>query len=1449
MPERNFGEFYGVCIKDQQVNTALADGIVLNLSINKHEQSLKTSVSFTHLVERRLLFAAERSICHALNLLSVHIYPKFPAQAFSKEYYHDLIAELRKRKATVNGFLDDSIPEIMDGKLSVRLFHGGYDILKSSNCGEALSDLIEEEFGIRYTVEFTGQLTITPEQRESLQNVKPKPVSQAFVGLSSEQPPFDANVSAGQKVSKPESPKKVHKMLEGLPIYLETAKSLYGRDIKGKPVPIKGVTPEDGTVILWGDVFSFETRETKDGRNLIVSFNITDYTSSYAVKIFNDKNSLAALDEGLSNGKTVLIRGAISYDKYDRDYVIRADAVSVVKKSEPMDEAPVKRVELHMHTNMSSMDGMTPAAALVKRAASWGHKAVAITDHGVLQAFPDAMSAAESLGGKIKIIYGVEAYFINDMIPVVKGNAQASFDGEFIVFDIETTGLNAQTERITEIGAVRFVGGEIKEEFNTFVNPQMPIPHKITELTGINDDMVKNAPLEKEALEHFFAFCGDCKILVAHNAPFDTSFIRAACLRQGMEYDFTGIDTVPICRNLYPNIKNHKLDTVAKYLKLPEFNHHRASDDAKMLAQIFQILLKDMKEEKGISEVSRINTSLSGGDNKKTRPFHQIILVRNATGLKNLYRLVSMAHLDYFYKKPRIPKSELVKYREGLILGSACEQGELYQAVLQGKPWAELLDIAGFYDYLEIQPNGNNLFMVRNGTVNGEEKLNEINRTIIKLGEKLGKPVVATGDVHFMDSKDEAFRRILMAGQGFSDADQQAPLYFRDTNDMLKEFAYLGEKKAYEVVVENTNLIADWIADDIRPIPKGNYPPSLPGADEELTEICWNTAKRIYGEPVPEIIAQRLDRELTSIIKHGFAVMYMIAQKLVMDSEAHGYLVGSRGSVGSSYVANASGISEVNPLPPHYVCPNCKYSEFFLKGEYGSGFDLPPKDCPHCGTALRRDGHEIPFETFLGFDGDKEPDIDLNFSGEYQSCAHKYTEELFGADHVFRAGTIASVADKTAYGYVKKYVEERGLVLHRAEEDRLTIGCTGVKRTTGQHPGGMVVVPRDYDVYDFTPVQHPADDADKGTVTTHFDFNSLHDTILKLDILGHDVPTLYKHLEDMTGIKVMSVDVCDPKIIQLCTSPEPLGVSAQEIDCETGTLSIPEMGTPFVRQMLLEAKPKTFSDLLQISGLSHGTDVWLGNAQDLIKNGTCTISNVIGTRDSIMTYLLHKNMEPKRAFKIMEFTRKGKFNKMVPEDWIQDMREHDVPEWYIESCRKIKYMFPKAHAAAYVIAALRLGWYKIYRPLEYYAAYLTVRGGDMDAAAAAAGKSAVKTLLEDIKVKGKEASKKEEDQYTIMQIVYEMLARGYEFLPVDLYHSDAIVYKIEDGKIRLPFGALRGLGEAAARALADAKNENDPYISIHDVQTRAGVSKGVIETLAEAGVLKDLPESSQMSMF
>ncbi|MGN1168630.1 MAG: PolC-type DNA polymerase III, partial [Acutalibacteraceae bacterium] len=1160
-----------------------------------------------------------------------------------------LAAELNDSFSAGRMFLQGAVYSLDGNQITVTLQKNGKDILKQLGVESYIVKAVSQRFGKAVSVNIVSS---NPDAQ--LDELKELERFQNTSNLKVKVPvQRDSTHNSGKRIDP--------SLFEGLPICADKARPVFGNLIKARPKPIKELTPEDGSVVVWGDVFAFEARETKDGKKNIVSFNITDYTSSYCAKIFGEKSVCKELIEKVKDGTTVLVRGFITHDSYMRCYLIDVKAVTIVEKTEKQDTAEEKRVELHLHTNMSAMDGMTSAEELVKRAAKWGHKAIAITDHGVVQAFPEAMNTAAKCG--IKILYGMEAYFVDD---------------------------------------------------------------------------IKNQDADPKLLKYY----------------------------------------------------------------------------------------------------------------------HQIIIAKNNVGLKNLYQLITASNLEYFRKKPRVPKSLLMKHREGLLIGSACEAGELYRAIVAGESEDEIMSIAEFYDYLEIQPNGNNRFMVRSqreeyAHIKSDADIENINRKIIAIGDKLSKPVVATGDVHFIDKKDAVFREILMTGQGFSDASEQAPLYLRTTDEMLEEFAYLGEETAKEVVITNPGKIAD-MCEILRPIPYGTFPPKIEGADEELTEICWRRTKEKYGENMPELISKRLQKELDSIISNGFGVLYMIAQKLVYNSEEHGYYVGSRGSVGSSFVAHAAGISEVNPLPPHYVCKKCKHSEFFTDGSVGSGFDLPPKNCPDCGIPMDRDGHDIPFETFLGFKGDKQPDIDLNFSGEYQFYAHRYTETLFGITHVFKAGTIGTLADKTAYGFVKKWVEEKGMTLHRAEEDRLTRGCVGVKRTTGQHPGGMVVVPGDMDAEDFTPIQHPADDADKGLRTTHFDFHALHDTILKLDNLGHDVPTFYKHLEDLTGVSVMDADVCDPKVYQLLTSPEPLGVSAQDIECETGTLSLPELGTPFVRQMLMDSKPKNFSDMLQISGLSHGTDVWLGNAQDLIKNGTCTISDVIGTRDSIMVYLMHKGLEPDMAFKIMEIVRKGNATKLLNETHFNAMKEHNVPQWYIDSCMKIKYMFPKAHAAAYVIAAMRLAWYKIYYPKEYYATYMTVRGEDLDTVAIMNGRPAVKALMAQIseKSKNKEATAKEENMYVAMQVVNEMMARGIEFLPVDLYKSEAKVYKIEDGKIRLPFLSMTGTGESAANALADAKNDGEgEYMSVEELQQRSGVSKSVIETLRTSGALEGLPESSQMSLF
>ncbi len=1432
------------------IEQSLADAQIIDLKINKEHRTLKVYVKCEKLVDACDVFVTQRLLkSSSLGLEKASIYPVYNESLFDVSYFSELVEFLKAEVPSLNGTLNDAQLFRKDNVLTVKLAHGGLSLLIAKDFSTLLSSIIQKKFNLNFEVQYSGVTEIEAESEqyiEQMTNVEKKIVRQKNEELSKmfefEEKTVDNENATPKFIEKRFGKYSVPQIIP------ESIRPLYGRVTKGKIIPIEKIAYDTGRATIWGDVFSLEWKETKSGDKNIITFDITDYTGSITVKVFNNKNECRVL-ESISKGTTIVCSGDVEFDKYAGEIVLNARSISTVDKIKVGDNAPKKRVELHLHTNMSQMDGITDAGTLVKRAAQFGHSAIAITDHGVAQAFPDAMNAAESINrdeNKIKVIYGVEAYFMDDLVESVDGDKTASLDDTFICFDIETTGLSPKTEKITEIGAVKIKNGEVVDRFSTFVNPEKPIPAKIVELTGITDEMVKGAPSQSDAVKAFLDFC-EGSILVAHNAPFDTSFIRVACNNMGVSYDYTSLDTVAICRAILPDIKNCKLDTVASYLRLGSFNHHRAVDDAEILSKIFISLCNRLKEDYNIFDVKDINTKIAGGDFKKLPTYHQIILVKNNTGLKNLYKLISLSHLNYFYRRPRIPKSELIKHREGLIIGSACEAGELYRAILMGKPWGELKSIASFYDYLEIQPNGNNMFMVRDGKVSSVSELEKINRTIIKLSDELGIPAVATGDVHFMEPHDSEYRKILMAGQGFSDADNQAPLFFRTTAEMLEEFAYLGEEKAFEVVVDNPNKIAD-SCEFVRPIPKGNFPPFIDGAEEELISITWQRAKERYGDPLPDIVKARLDKELSSITTYGFSVLYMTAQKLVAKSEEYGYLVGSRGSVGSSFVATMSGISEVNPLCPHYICPNCKNSEFITDGSYGSGFDLPAKKCPVCGTEYDRDGHEIPFETFLGFKGDKVPDIDLNFSGEVQSRVHRYTEDLFGKDNVFKAGTISTIAEKTGIGFVKKYCDERGLPMNKSEIARLANGFTGVKRTTGQHPGGMVVVPRGMEVYEFCPVQHPADDTGSDNITTHFDFHSIHDTICKLDELGHDVPTIYHYLEEFTGIPVMNVSMSDPQVMSLFTSTEALGVTPEDIDSQTGTFSMPEVGTNFVRQMLVEAQPKTFTDLLQISGLSHGTDVWIGNAADLIKEGTCTISEVIGTRDSIMTYLMHKGLEPGMAFKIMEIVRKGKATKLLTEEHINAMKEHDVPQWYIDSCMKIKYMFPKAHAAAYMIAALRLGWYKVHKPLEYYAAYFTVRNDNFDGATLIKGRQAVKEKIRNINQKGFEASAKDKQEIPMLQIMNEMLCRGIEILPVDVYKSDSKRFLIENGKIRLPFCSLSGIGESAAESLAEIGHSTQ-YLSIEDMIQKTKVNKAVIDILRECGALEGIPESSQMSLF
>lgn len=1227
---------------------------------------------------------------------------------------------------------------------------------------------------------------------------------------------------------------------------------LYGRDFEEEEISIDHILGEMGEVVIRGKILSLETREIRNEKTIIM-FSITDFTDTIMVKMFAKNEQLPEIMGGIKKGAFIKLKGVTTIDRFDSELTI--GSVVGIKKipdftTTRMDTSPEKRVELHCHTKMSDMDGVADAAEIIKRAVQWGHKAIAITDHGVVQAFPEASHALEK-GSDFKIIYGVEAYIVDDLKDIVTNAKGQSLDDCYIVFDIETTGFSPLQNKIIEIGAVKVLNGSVIERYSTFVNPEVPIPFEIEKLTGINDNMVLDAPKIEQVLPEFLEFCQGA-VMVAHNAEFDMSFILKECEKQGYQREFTILDTVSLARVLLPTLNRYKLDIVAKSLGVVLANHHRAVDDAGCTADIF-VKFIEMLKERDILDLEGLNQlgSLSKDAAKKMPSYHAIILAANDTGRINLYRLVSQSHINYYYRRPRIPKSEFLKNKEGLIIGSACEAGELYQAILYGRSQAEIARLVNFYDYLEIQPLGNNDFMLRSerAPVSSKKDLEEINKKIVKLGEEFHKPVVATCDVHFLDPEDEVYRRIIMAGKGFKDADDQAPLYLRTTEEMLAEFQYLGSEKAEEVVITNTNKIAD-MCEKISPVRPDKCPPVIENSDQDLRDICYTKAHEIYGENLPEVVVERLERELNSIISNGFAVMYIIAQKLVWKSNEDGYLVGSRGSVGSSFVATMAGITEVNPLSPHYYCASCHYSDFdsdeVKAYAGGAGCDMPDKKCPVCGELLKKEGFDIPFETFLGFKGNKEPDIDLNFSGDYQSKAHKYTEVIFGEGQTFRAGTIGTLADKTAFGYVKNYYEERGVRKRNCEVSRIVEGCVGVRRTTGQHPGGIIVLPHGEEIYSFTPVQRPANDMNTDTITTHFDYHSIDHNLLKLDILGHDDPTMIRMLVDLTGLDAQTIPFDDKEVMSLFQSTKALKINPDDIGgCPLGALGIPEFGTDFVIQMLIDTKPKSISDLVRISGLSHGTDVWLGNAQTLIQEGKATISTAICTRDDIMTYLINTGVESELSFTIMESVRKGKGLK--PE-WEEAMIEAGVPDWYIWSCKKIKYMFPKAHAAAYVMMAWRIAYYKVNYPLAYYAAYFSIRASAFNYELMCQGKDRLEYYLADYKKRSDTLSKKEQDTLKDMKIVQEMYARGFEFLPVDLYRAKAHHFQIIDGKLMPALSTIEGLGDKAADAVVEAASQGR-FLSKDDFRQRTKVSKTVIDLMSDLGLMESLPESNQLSLF
>ena len=1466
MEEKNGLKTVKEAFKDYNSNSfALANAKIQTINLHKKKSELELILLVDDYIKIEDLlkferYVEERFLVKIVNIKLIKVDQGKKHEINISSDWEKIIQYVAHKHPMARALLKNSTIEIKDKVLEIRLPSTGKAFLEANNFSTIIPNVIENLYGLKFKINYVENCVPKKTNRQEMIDdalLKEVEANITYNNEAIKETEKKENVQKEKVVKLQQNSNNVQPSSTEPEMEEKETPLIYGRNQKiNDPVTkITDVGVDSGNVTIVGKILNIKlddkdddinlgikTRELKSGKFLVI-FSVYDNTNTINCKAFVQADKVSKMTKRLKNAPKVKVIGTAQFDPYAKELGILCNAIieePEEKIQERMDNAKVKRVELHMHTQMSTMDGVTPVKDLIKRAMKWGMKSIAITDHGSVQAFPDAHKMLGVNNPDMKVLYGVEAYLAPDKVPAVSNPKGQDLDTTYCVLDLETTGLSFRTEKITEIGIKKKKNGEVIDQFECFVNPEKPIPQRVVEVTNITDDMVKDAETIDKVLPKVMEFVGD-SVLVAHNADFDIGFLKYNAKQLGLSFENTYLDTLKLAKELFPDYKKYKLG-------IEVLVAHRALDDVDTTVKVFKVML-DMLKEKGAKKIEDISKVASDKVNfKKLRSFHAIILAKDYVGLRNLYKLISISHLDYFYKKPLILKSIFKQYSEGLIIGSACEAGELYQAIENGKDDEEIEAIANDYDYLEIQPTGNNMFLVRNGVVPDVEALRDINRKIVALGEKLDKLVVATGDVHFMDPQDEVYRRILEAGQGYADCDLQAPLYLRTTEEMLEEFSYLGEEKAYEVVVTNTNKVAD-MCEQISPISPEKCPPYINDCEKTIKEIAYNKAHELYGDPLPEIVEQRLDKELTSIIQNGFSVMYIIAQKLVWKSNEDGYIVGSRGSVGSSFAANMTGITEVNSLPPHYRCPNCKYSDFTDYG-YQCGFDLPDKECPKCGTPMVKDGIDIPFETFLGFNGDKEPDIDLNFSGEYQAKAHKYTEVIFGKGTTFKAGTVGTVAGKTAMGFVRKYNEERGIPVNNAEVIRVASGCTGIKRTTGQHPGGIIVVPKGREIYEFTPVQHPADDPTSDIITTHFDYHSIDQNLLKLDILGHDDPTMIRMLYDITGIDPTKVPLDDKDTMSIFSSTKALGVTPEQIHSQVGSYGVPEFGTKFVRGMLVDTKPTTFDELIRISGLSHGTDVWLNNAQELVNSGTVTLREAICCRDDIMVYLMKEGLPPQKAFKIMEFVRKGKPSK-DPEGWKkheETLREYNIPEWYIESCRKIKYMFPKAHAAAYVTNAFRIAWFKVHQPMAYYAAYFTIRADAFDSDIMCHGVDRVKNKMKEIELMGKAATKKDQDTYSVLEIVLEMYERGFDFLPIDLYESDAVKFKVTPEGIIPPLNSIPGLGTVAAQGIQEARKDGE-FMSIDDMKIRSKVGKSVVEMLTNAGCLKGMSQSNQMSLF